>query len=296
MSDQLELPPYATISVVHIKQHPDAVPIDRTTKFGNKYWENIPQQKMDTYPIGEDHNRIVPHNDKVAAYGTQIMRQVKDGEISMWDLWELRNKKIGCWCKDDRKPANEQKSCHGDVLREVVIWACHALAGDGQIHHLTGEKMVMQFKGAYQWLSNMHICQPFVDEHGNTHKYSETYYMAEKFSDPQTKKALSQMNGFEAKKYSQILLPNPGQEWHSKKDDVMRRAIRYKFQDPELRKKLLDTEEEFLVEGNYHNDKYWGFCLKTGAGLNKLGQFLMELRSEIRQEIAALKATIESSQ
>lgn len=287
--------PFVTAQVVHVKQVPDCTPIDRTTKWGNLYWIYHPNYK--SFPLlegePEDGKRDVPHMEKVAAYGTQITQQVTNGEITLWDLWDLRKQKLGCWCKHSSHP---DQACHGDILVEAIKWACQQLIAAGEIHFETGERIVGQFKDRYQFLSNMYKCQPFVDEHGITHSYSETYYMAEKFDDLATKKALSQMNGFEAKKYSQILLPNPPQSWHQKKDDVMRRALRYKYQDPVLRQQLLDTGDDFLVEGNFHNDKYWGFCLKTGTGLNKLGAMLMELRAEIRAEIAALKAQIEAAQ
>lgn len=287
--------PYVTAKVVHIKQHPDAVAIDRTGKWGNLYWNYIPKEVMDTFPLNAEGKPDVPRIEKVKAFGTQIQRMVVDGEVSLWDLWDLRKSKLGCWCKDDRKPEDQQLDCHGDILVEAVKWACRALAMDNQIHSVTGEKMVLQFKDSYQFLSNMYKCKMFVDEDGIEHSYSETYYMASKFDDLSTKRALAQMNGFEAKKYSNILMPVHPQSWHQKKDDVMRRAIEYKFRDPVLRTKLLETGDEYLVEGNYHNDKYWGFCLKTGVGLNKLGLMLMDHRAILRQEIEDLKALVESS-
>ena len=69
-------------------------------------------------------------------------------------------------------------------------------------------------------------------------------------------------------------------DWEQIKDDVMRNALYYKFtQNPALRQQLKDTGNKKLVE-HTKRDKYWGDG-GDGSGLNKLGQLLMELRSQI---------------
>ena len=52
--------------------------------------------------------------------------------------------------------------------------------------------------------------------------------------------------------------------------------------NPHLKEKLLATGDRELVEGNWHGDKYWGVCLRTGEGNNHLGRMLMELRDYFR--------------
>jgi ribA/ribD-fused uncharacterized protein len=65
------------------------------------------------------------------------------------------------------------------------------------------------------------------------------------------------------------------------KDDVMRRALRAKFeQNPELREPLLATGEAHLIE-HTATDSYWGDG-GDGSGLNRLGELLMELRAQLR--------------
>lgn len=67
------------------------------------------------------------------------------------------------------------------------------------------------------------------------------------------------------------------EDWESVKDDVMRRAVRAKFDaHPELRELLLSTGEEELIEKT-SGDYYWG-CGTDGTGKNRLGEILMELR------------------
>jgi hypothetical protein len=53
-----------------------------------------------------------------------------------------------------------------------------------------------------------------------------------------------------------------------------------KFQDPELKTKLLATGDAELIEGNWWGDVYWGVC--NGEGRNELGKILMQVRDELR--------------
>ena len=71
-------------------------------------------------------------------------------------------------------------------------------------------------------------------------------------------------------------------DWEQVKDDVMRRAVRRKFEThPELRQVLLATGAEPIVE-NAPKDWYWG-CGKDGTGRNMLGRILMEVRAALRE-------------
>ena len=45
---------------------------------------------------------------------------------------------------------------------------------------------------------------------------------------------------------------------------------------------LLETGNEYIQEGNWWNDTFWGFCLKTNTGENKLGKLIMKIRNELR--------------
>ncbi len=70
-------------------------------------------------------------------------------------------------------------------------------------------------------------------------------------------------------------------DWEEVKDDVMRRAVRRKFEvHAGLRVLLLDTGDEPIVE-NAPRDYYWG-CGADGSGKNMLGTILMEVRDSLR--------------
>lgn len=69
-------------------------------------------------------------------------------------------------------------------------------------------------------------------------------------------------------------------DWHTVRDDAMRRALRAKFAaHPELAELLRSTGDEVLIEKT-SSDYYWG-CGTDGTGKNRLGELLMELRKEL---------------
>ena len=95
-----------------------------------------------------------------------------------------------------------------------------------------------------------------------------------------------------AKAYLKKLSKN--ETWETKKDQVMRDAIRAKFtQHPELRTKLLDTGKRPIGFADAR-DIYWGIGTSMDTdkaklaskwrGLNKLGKMLEELRSRLTDE------------
>ena len=60
-------------------------------------------------------------------------------------------------------------------------------------------------------------------------------------------------------------------------------VLHLKFrQHPELGNLLIATGDAELIEGNIWRDTYWGVC--NGVGKNRLGELLMQLRNELRQE------------
>ena len=73
-------------------------------------------------------------------------------------------------------------------------------------------------------------------------------------------------------------------DWERVKDDVMRAAVRCKFEThADLREQLLATGDEELVEDS-PNDYYWGRG-RNGTGKNVLGRILMEVREALRSGV-----------
>jgi ribA/ribD-fused uncharacterized protein len=119
---------------------------------------------------------------------------------------------------------------------------------------------------------------------GQTWPTTEHYFQAQKFVGTEHAEAvrLATSPGNAARMGRDRTKPlRP--DWEQVKDDVMRLAVRAKFhQHDELRKMLLDTGDARLVE-HTENDSYWGDG-GDGSGKNMLGQILMELRAELRNQ------------
>lgn len=142
---------------------------------------------------------------------------------------------------------------------------------------------ITSFSGEYTFLSNFYPCAVLFE--GETYPSVEHAFQAAKTMDPKKREIIRQA-------------PTPGKakrmgrrvelrlDWEKNKIDIMHSLLRQKFQVPELRQRLLATEDALLVEGNAWGDVFWG-CIWTGKswrGSNWLGSLLMQVRSELQGE------------
>lgn len=68
-------------------------------------------------------------------------------------------------------------------------------------------------------------------------------------------------------------------DWEEVKISIMTELVRQKFGNEYLKKKLIETGDSILIEGNTHHDTFWGVC--DGVGENNLGKIIMKVRNEI---------------
>lgn len=140
-----------------------------------------------------------------------------------------------------------------------------------------GEK-ICSFRGAYNFLSNMSTA--VFEWDGRTYRNSEAAFQSAKSQDPEERDQFSTYAGVVAKRAGKRV--NLRSDWESVKVGIMREIVRAKFsQNPDLLKKLLDTGDAELVEGNSWHDTFWGVDQTTGEGENHLGKILMEIRAEL---------------
>jgi predicted NAD-dependent protein-ADP-ribosyltransferase YbiA (DUF1768 family) len=64
----------------------------------------------------------------------------------------------------------------------------------------------------------------------------------------------------------------------------MKKLLIQKYNQEPYKTKLINTGDLYIREGNYWNDTYWGFYLKTQTGQNMLGILIMEIRNNIKNE------------
>ena len=133
------------------------------------------------------------------------------------------------------------------------------------------------FSGELRFLSNFYPSRFIID--GVFYETVEHYFQSQKtiipFQKERIRKAPSPVY---AKKYGRECTLRAG--WDRIKDDIMFKGVFAKFsQDPELKMKLLETDDELLVEINDWNDRYWGVNSHNGVGLNKLGNILRDVKN-----------------
>ncbi len=124
---------------------------------------------------------------------------------------------------------------------------------------------------------------PFTLE-GKRWATSEHYFQAQKFAGTEHVAAIrAARSPMEAATMGRDRSRPLRRDWEKVKDDVMRRAVRAKFEaHTELRELLLSTGDAELVEAA-PRDWYWG-AGADGAGRNMLGRILMEVRAALREE------------
>ena len=149
--------------------------------------------------------------------------------------------------------------------------------------------MIDKFWGEYRFLSN--FWPATVSFGGFTYQSVEHAYQAAKSFDPLIRFALSQYSKYEkpgsAKKLGKHIKLRPN--WEKVKPIVMLGLVRQKFKKhKDLAKKLLDTGDQLLIEGNTWGDTYWGVC--RGVGENRLGKILMRVRNEINIQMGGYNA------
>ena len=138
--------------------------------------------------------------------------------------------------------------------------------------------VIDKFDGEYRFLSNFYPSEIKIIE--ITHPTLEHAYQAYKTKDINERVRISKLKTpGQAKRAGQKLIIR--EDWDNIKIKVMKCLLYIKFCDKVLNKKLLDTGDAFLIEGNTWGDIYWGMC--KGKGENMLGKLLMSVREEFRQ-------------
>lgn len=143
--------------------------------------------------------------------------------------------------------------------------------------------MIDFFEKEYRFLSNFYSCP--VVYNGVRYRNSEAAFQAQKNPTPQNIANFSIMNPSQAKKMGRSIALR--EDWDSVKDKIMYEIVLRKFyQNPDLREKLFATGDEYLEEGTWWHDNYWGNChckkCENIQGQNHLGIILMKVREKLK--------------
>jgi len=136
---------------------------------------------------------------------------------------------------------------------------------------------IKDFSKEYSFLSNFYPSEVEID--GMKYPTVEHAYQAAKtFNSTEREMILKQETPGKAKRAGKKV--HIRLDWEGIKISIMYYLVRQKFKnDVELKNKLMNTENEKLVEGNTWGDTFWGVC--RGVGENHLGKVLMKIRGEI---------------
>lgn len=146
---------------------------------------------------------------------------------------------------------------------------------------------ITEFQGEHYWLDNMWLANIRWNNSLTFHSVEQGFVYF-KSRDPKVREAvLACADPYECKAIGRT----PGvmrEDWDQIKFMIMAELVRRKFaQHEDLMKKLLNTGDRYLVEGNTWDDNIWGDCICANCrhipGQNMLGQILMGLRAELRE-------------
>lgn len=148
--------------------------------------------------------------------------------------------------------------------------------------------MITIFDHRYKFLSNFYPSKIFYE--GIWYPTVEHAYQAAKSTNQKYREMISEIpvnKAGKAKRKGRFAVLRP--EWDDIfKTEIMEELLRLKFDLKSLKRKLLATGSQQLVEGNYWHDNYWGKCFcdkcEDSYGYNVLGKLLTKLREEYNNE------------
>lgn len=151
--------------------------------------------------------------------------------------------------------------------------------------HSDFKQAILALTGKWKPLDNFYM-RPFMYR-GLVWKSAEHAYQSQKTRSNELSDLIhSAEDPYEAKRLGRKAKVRC--DWERVKDEVMLDVLRAKFFHTELGKKLLETGDRYILHGNRHDDVYWGVVFsmdrKSFGGKNRLGEILMQVRSEVQRK------------
>jgi hypothetical protein len=178
-----------------------------------------------------------------------------------------------------------EKSLFSDGNKVFTRWVCKEPVIIGKVMEDTkfDEDIISDFRDQYSFLSNFY--QLGLDFKDKTGCFTvEHAFQASKTNDMTMKEMIKHAPSPSTAKRMGRNVPLR-EDWDVVKDSMMEFFLRVKFENPELKKLLLETKGKTLVEGNVWHDNYWGNCkcekCQSVPGKNMLGKLLMKIRDEL---------------
>lgn len=136
-----------------------------------------------------------------------------------------------------------------------------------------------RFSGPHRFLSNFYPCH--IRYEGIVYPSTEHAFQAAKTMNDLERRVISKMkSSSEAKRAGRRV--SLRSDWDRVRLGIMEELNRQKYAYSDMKKLLLSTGDEELIEGNTWNDTFWGVC--NGKGKNHLGRILMRIREDLKAE------------
>lgn len=136
---------------------------------------------------------------------------------------------------------------------------------------------INRFKGEYDFLSNRFPCRVLWD--GLEYRSAEAAFLASKCKDEKERKVYAGCTTDKAVLRGKDQIPYSG--WEEARISIMESILRAKFeQNPALMRKLIETGNCVLLNGNNKQETFWGVDLYSWMGENYLGRILMNIRDK----------------
>ena len=143
------------------------------------------------------------------------------------------------------------------------------------------------FQGDFEFLSNFYPSPIVGKDDEILYPTVEHYFQAHKTLNLEERQRIANASSPGLAKRAGRAV-NLRKDWEKVKVNIMSEALELKFEDEELKQKLIATGDAKLVEGNRWHDNYWGNCscpkCKNIVGMNKLGVLLKVIRTKKQKE------------
>lgn len=133
------------------------------------------------------------------------------------------------------------------------------------------------FRGEFGFLSNFWNCK--IRYENLDFNSVECAFQAAKTLNLKERLAFTEYDSVKAKKEGRKVTLRS--DWNEGRLKIMEELLNIKFRNAYLAKKLLETGDDELIEGNPWGDYFWGVC--NAKGENNLGKLLMKIRDNLRK-------------
>lgn len=216
--------------------------------------------------------------DYQRAHGGHVILAVKSplGECTLSDIDKLEfHKYDSSWCGAGLLPKKlKDFAFQGSLFGGGLSKSDDKVTSDDKLISLSEPGKINGLFGDFRFLSNFHLGD--IEFEGLVYPHVEAAYQAAKTLDLAQRIPFCSMGASDSRLAGQKLVLRS--DWDLVRYDTMLSIVRRKFDDSDLKARLLDTGNLYIEETNWWKDRYWG--VSGGVGQNNLGKILMRIRSE----------------